>query len=47
MDREAPRREALSVLTSYPADLMEAFGVSMAIHRPGGDRPEMAEPISP
>lgn len=45
MDADAPTEEAMSVLTSYLADLMEAFAVSTAINRPGGDRPEMVAPI--
>jgi hypothetical protein len=38
--------EALSVLTAYPADQMEAFAVSTAVNRAGRDAPEMAEALS-
>ena len=46
MDRDAPAEEAMSVLTAYPADLMEAFAVSTAVNRAGYDDPSMVEPIS-
>jgi putative SOS response-associated peptidase YedK len=45
MDADAPPEEALSVLTPYPADLMEAFAVSTVVNSPGRDAPEMIEPI--
>ena len=41
MDADAPAEEALSVLTTYPADLMEAYAVSTAVNRAGQDAPEM------
>lgn len=47
MDPETPPVEALSVLRPYPGDLMEAYAVSTAINRPGGDRPEMVTPVAP
>jgi putative SOS response-associated peptidase YedK len=47
IDPEAPPDEAMSVLSSYPADLMEAFAVSTAVNRAGRDAPEMAEPLQP
>jgi hypothetical protein len=43
---DAPTEEILSVLTAYPADLMEAFAVSTAVNGPGRDRPEVVQPIS-
>ena len=46
LDRDAPPEEAMSVLTAYPADLMEAFAVSTAVNRAGYDDPSMLEPIS-
>jgi hypothetical protein len=36
----------MSVLTAYPADLMEAFAVSTAVNSPGRDRSEMVEPVA-
>jgi putative SOS response-associated peptidase YedK len=39
LNREAPAREALSVLRPCPADLMETRPVSTAINRAGTDRP--------
>ena len=45
MDADAPTEEALSVLTTYPADLMEAFAVSTAVNRAGRDEPEMVAPL--
>jgi len=45
-DTDAPPEEALSVLSAYPADLMEAFGVSTAVNRAGRDAPEMVEPVA-
>jgi hypothetical protein len=36
----------MSVLTAYPADLMEAFAVSMAVNRAGRVAPEMVEPLT-
>ena len=46
VDADAPAEEALSVLTAYPADLMEAFAVSTAVYSPGRDAPEMVEPLT-
>ena len=46
MDADAPAEETLSVLTAYPADLMEAFAVSTAVNSPGRDAPEMVEPLA-
>jgi hypothetical protein len=46
MDAGARTEETMSVPTAYPVDLMEAFAVSTAINRPGGDRPEMVEPLA-
>src|SRR5205085_7174603 len=46
MDADAPAEEAMSVLTAYPADLMEAFAVSTAVNRAGRDGPEMVEPLA-
>jgi len=46
LDREAPAREAVSVLTSYPADLMEACAVSTAINRSERDAPKMVAPLA-
>ena len=46
MDQDAPPEEALSVLTPYPADLMEAFAVSTAVNSPGRDAPELLEPLA-
>jgi putative SOS response-associated peptidase YedK len=43
MDAGAPAEEAMSVLTAYPADLMEAFAVSTAVNRAGRDAPDMVE----
>ena len=45
MDQDAPPEEAMSVLSAYPADLMEAFAVSTAVNGPGRDAPEMVEPL--
>jgi hypothetical protein len=36
----------MSVLTAYPADLMEAFAVPTAVNRAGRDAPEMVAPVS-
>lgn len=47
MDADAPPDEAMSVLTPYPADLMEAFAVSKAVNRAGRESPEMVEPVTP
>jgi putative SOS response-associated peptidase YedK len=44
LDPDAPADEAMTVLTPYPADLMEAFAVSTAVNRAGRDDPEMVEP---
>ena len=46
MDPDAPPDEAMSVLAPYPADLMEAYLVSLAVNRPGRDVPELIEPIA-
>ena len=46
MDVDAPTEEARSVLTAYPADLMEAFAVSTVVKVPGRDRLEMVRPVS-
>ena len=46
MDQDAPPEEALSVLTAYPADLMEAFAVSTAVNSPGRDAPDLLEPLA-
>jgi hypothetical protein len=40
-----PPDEAMSVLTAYPADLMEAFAVSTDVNRAGRDAPGMVEPV--
>jgi putative SOS response-associated peptidase YedK len=45
MDAGAPPEEAISILTAYPADLMEAFAVSTAVNRAGRDAPDMVEPM--
>ena len=47
MDVDAPTEEALSVLASYPADLMEAFAVSTAVNRAGFDSPDLVKPVAP
>ena len=36
----------MSVLTAYPADLMDAFAVSTAVNSPGRDAMEMVEPLA-
>jgi putative SOS response-associated peptidase YedK len=46
MDQDAPTEEAMSVLSAYPADLMEAFAVSTEVNRAGRDAPEMVEPLA-
>jgi len=46
LDKDAPPEEAMSVLSAYPADLMEAFTVSTAVNRAGRDAPEMMEPVA-
>ena len=46
MDRDAPPDEALSVQTTYPADLMEAFAVATAVNSPGWDMLEMVKPAT-
>jgi len=38
--------EATTVLTAYPADLMEAFAVSTTVNRAGRDAPELVDPIA-
>ena len=34
-----------SVLSPYPADLMEAYRVSALVNRPSNDGPEVAAPV--
>jgi putative SOS response-associated peptidase YedK len=46
LDNSAPALEAMSVLTPYPADLMEAYPVSTAVNRPGYDAPDLVEPAA-
>ena len=46
LDPETPPVEALTVLRSYPAELMEAFPVSTAVNQAGRDAPEMVMPVS-
>ena len=41
MDPDAPAEEALSVLTAYPADLIETWTVSTLVNRAGSDKAEM------
>ena len=36
----------MSVLTAYPADLMDAFAVSTAVNSPGRDAMETVEPLA-
>ena len=43
LDAETPPDEAMTVLSPYPADLMEAFAVSTAVNHAGHDGPEMME----
>jgi putative SOS response-associated peptidase YedK len=45
MDADALAEEALSVLTTYPAELMDAFAVSTAVNRAGPDAPELVTPL--
>lgn len=46
LDPDAPAEEAMSVLSSYPADLMATWPVSTAVNRAGQDAPEMVEPLA-
>ena len=46
LDAEAPPLEAMSVLLPYPADLMEAYGVSTAVNSPRGQGAELIEPAT-
>ena len=38
------QEELLSMLTSYPADEMEAYPVSKRVNRPANDEPGVLEP---
>jgi putative SOS response-associated peptidase YedK len=46
MDQDTPTEEAMSVLTAYPADQMEAFAISTAVNRAGRDAPQMVAPLT-